>query len=104
MTVEVLAGLAASTTGVFMALAPLLQARRVRVLGDSSEVSGSVYQVMRVNSVAWIVYGVATAKVVIVVPNVVALLTSWVTLLAIRRYRHAEQDGAVPAFAAGSAP
>jgi uncharacterized protein with PQ loop repeat len=82
-------GPVAAASGVFMALSPLLQARRIRTLGDSSEVSAGVFLMMRVNATMWLTYGLAMSNLVIVVPNVVALATTTVTLLAIRRHRHA---------------
>jgi uncharacterized protein with PQ loop repeat len=105
MTPASLLGLVAGCMGVLMALSPLLQARRVRVARDSSEVSSGVFLVMRVNASAWLLYGVATANVVLIVPNVVALTTTTVTLFVLRRYRPAEEAaGTVAAPAAGPAP
>jgi len=101
MTPASLLGLVAACMGVLMALAPLLQARRVRVARDSSEVSSGVFLVMRVNATAWLLYGVATANVVLVVPNVVALTTTTATLLVLRRYRPAAEPA--PAAAGGPA-
>lgn len=81
--------------GVLMALSPLLQARRVQLAQDSSEVSSGVFLVMRVNASVWLLYGVATSNVFLIVPNVVALATTSFTLLAIRRNR--PQPAAAPA-------
>jgi uncharacterized protein with PQ loop repeat len=89
MTLASLVGPVAACSGVAMALSPMLQARRVRALGDSSEVSAGVFQTMRMNASIWLTYGVATANVVIVVPNVCALITTTATLLTIKRFRHA---------------
>lgn len=83
-----------------MAVSPLLQARRIRALGDSSEVSAGVFAMMRINATIWLTYGAATSNLVIVVPNVVALVTTTVTLIAIKRYRH----GAGHAAHTGEAP
>jgi uncharacterized protein with PQ loop repeat len=88
MTVASLVGLAAAASGVFMALSPLLQARRIRAVGDSSEVSAGVFLMMRTNATIWLTYGIATGTAVIVVPNLVALVTTTTTLLAIKRFRH----------------
>jgi uncharacterized protein with PQ loop repeat len=97
MTLASLVGPVAAASGVFMALSPLLQARRIRTLGDSSEVSAGVFLIMRVNATIWLTYGIASANPVIVVPNVVGLVTTTLTLHTIRRYRH----GAGHAPAAG---
>ncbi len=98
MTLASLVGPVAAASGVFMALSPLLQARRIRALGDSSEVSAGVFQMMRTNAVIWLTYGIAAGSMVIVVPNVFALATTTITLLTIKRFRHADAHG--PAAAA----
>lgn len=87
MTLASLVGPVAAASGVFMALSPLLQARRVRAAGDSAEVSAGVFLMMRVNASAWLTYGIASGNLVIVVPNVVALTTTTWTLLTLRRFR-----------------
>jgi hypothetical protein len=102
MTLASLVGPVAAASGVFMAVSPLLQARRIRALGDSSEVSAGVFLMMRVNATIWLTYGLATANLVIVVPNVVALATTTVTLVAIKRHRHG--DGHAPAAAPAAHP
>ena len=105
MTPASLLGLVAACMGVLMALSPLLQARRVRIARDSSEVSSGVFLVMRVNATAWLLYGIASANVVLVVPNVVALTTTTVTLFVLRRYRPAaEPSDAAATPAAAPAP
>ncbi len=99
MTLASLVGPIAAASGVCMALSPLLQARRVRALGDSSEVSAGVFQTMRTNAAIWLTYGIATGDVVIVVPNVCALVTTTATLATIKRFRRAGH-AAAPAPAA----
>lgn len=89
MTLASLVGPIAAASGVFMALSPLLQTRRIRALGDSSEVSAGVFGMMRVNATIWLTYGLAAANVVIVIPNLVALATTTVTLVTIKRFRGA---------------
>jgi uncharacterized protein with PQ loop repeat len=89
MTLASLVGPVASAMGVLMALSPLLQARRVRLAHDSSEVSSGLFLVMRVNASTWLLYGLASSNLILVVPNVVALATTTATLFVIRRNRHA---------------
>jgi uncharacterized protein with PQ loop repeat len=103
MTLASFVGPIAAASGVCMALSPLLQARRVRMLGDSSEVSAGVFQVMRVNASIWLTYGILSANVVLIVPNVVGVVTTTGTLMVIGRYRHAgaHAHGELPA---GEAP
>ena len=100
MTPALLTGLVASAMGVLMALSPLLQARRVQLAGDSSEVSSGVFLVMRVNASSWLLYGIASANWVLVAPNVVALATTTLTLFVIRRKRPAKPAPAPAASAA----
>lgn len=102
MTLASLVGPVAAAMGVLMALSPLLQARRVRRAGDSTEVSSGVFLVMRVNASTWLLYGIASSNVILIVPNVVALLTTTLTLFAIRRNRPAAPAEAVPASAGAS--
>jgi uncharacterized protein with PQ loop repeat len=99
MTLASLVGPVAAGMGVLMALSPLLQVRRIRIARDSSEVSSGVFAVMRVNASAWLLYGFATANVILIVPNLVALATTTATLLVIRRFRRVASDEAVLADA-----
>jgi uncharacterized protein with PQ loop repeat len=96
MTLASLVGPIAAAMGVLMALSPLLQARRIRIARDSSEVSSGVFAVMRVNASAWLLYGFATANVILVLPNLVALLTTTATLYTIRRHRPAVAPASTP--------
>lgn len=95
MILASLVGPVAAASGVFMAVSPLLQARRIRALGDSSEVSAGVFLMMRVNATIWLTYGIASGNPVIVVPNVVALVTTTLTLVTIKRFRHAAEGAPV---------
>lgn len=100
MTLAPFVAVAASASGVFMALSPLLQARRIRAVGDSTEVSAGVFSMMRVNATIWLAYGVSSGNLVVVLPNVVAVVTTTATLIVIRRYRHGHAPAPVAASAA----
>ena len=102
MTLASLVGPIAAATGVCMALSPLLQARRIRALGASSEVSAGVFLMMRINASLWLVYGLASDNPVIVVPNALALVTTTATLLAIRRARRRHAHVLAEALVAGA--
>jgi hypothetical protein len=104
MALASLAGLVASVSGVVMALSPLLQARRVRIAHDSSEVSSGVFLVMRTNATIWLTYGLSNGNLVIVIPNLVALVTTTATLAVIRRNRPAPVAVAEPAPAVAALP
>jgi uncharacterized protein with PQ loop repeat len=97
MALASLVGPVAAASGVVMALSPLLQARRIRALGDSSEVSAGVFHTMRMNASIWLTYGLAAGNLVIVVPNVFALATTTATLLTIKRFRHGGHGAHAPA-------
>jgi uncharacterized protein with PQ loop repeat len=88
MTLVSLTGLLASLSGVLMALSPLLQARRVHAVRDSSEVSAAMFIVIGGNAAVWLAHGVATSDLVLVVPNVVAVVASAVTVTVVHRHRH----------------
>ena len=104
MTLVSLTGGVAALSGVFMALSPLLQARRVLAVGDSSEVSAGVFLMMRVNATIWLTYGLSTGNHVVVVPNAVALATTSFTLLVIRRHRNGHGAPAPATVVAEPAP
>lgn len=87
MSFESFTGVLASVMGVVMSTAPLLQARRVHLIGDSSEVSVGFFAVLTTGSVAWLLRGVATGDPVILIPNAVAVVVEVVTLLVVLRYR-----------------
>jgi uncharacterized protein with PQ loop repeat len=87
MSFESFTGVLATVMGVAMSMAPLLQARRVHQIGDSSEVSVSFFVVFVLGSTAWVARGLATMDPVIIVPNVVAIVAQAVTLLVVLRHR-----------------
>lgn len=87
MSFESLTGVLASVMGIAMSLAPLLQARRVQRMGDSSEVSVALFLILIIGSVMWLVRGVVTADPVLIVPNVVAVAVEAVTIAVVLRFR-----------------
>lgn len=102
MNIVAFTGLVASASGVLSALAPLLQAKRIRTAGDSSEVSVGVFAAMCANASIWFTYGIATADPVLMVPNLVAMLANTATLLVIRASRQGAAPGEVAV--AGASP
>jgi uncharacterized protein with PQ loop repeat len=65
---------AASSWGVLMGIAPVLQIRRMLRQQSSRDVSLGYYAVLLAGFLIWIAYGMAAGNLVIEVPNVVALL------------------------------
>lgn len=83
---DALAALAAGW-GVLMALAPLLQMRRVLERRSSADISISYLAVLQVGFSLWVAYGFALRNAAIVVPNSVAFVVGMATIMLALRYR-----------------
>ncbi|MDQ4034893.1 MAG: SWEET family sugar transporter [Chloroflexota bacterium] len=83
---DALAALAAGW-GVLMALAPLLQMRRVLERRSSADISISYLAVLQVGFLLWVAYGLALRNAAIVVPNSVAFVVGTATIMLALRYR-----------------
>jgi uncharacterized protein with PQ loop repeat len=75
-------GVVAGVVGCLAAVAPLLQARKIRSLGTSEGVSMGALAVQGSGRLLWAVYGLATGDAVLATPNglgaIVAALALWV--------------------------
>jgi MtN3 and saliva related transmembrane protein len=83
-------GIAAAFWGVLMAVAPLLQIRRMIARRSSEDLSLGYFGVLLPGFALWVAYGWAGGDWPIVVPNAVAFLVGVVTVvvgLRLRRYR-----------------
>jgi MtN3 and saliva related transmembrane protein len=82
---------AASSWGVLMGIAPVLQIRRMLREQSSRDVSLGYFTVLLVGFLLWIAYGLAARNLVLVIPNSVALVVgAALMIVAIRlRRRHA---------------
>jgi uncharacterized protein with PQ loop repeat len=78
---------AAATWGIVMALAPVLQIRRILRLRSSRDVSLGYLGVVTVGFVLWIAYGLALENAALVVPNTIALGVGMATIAIAFRYR-----------------
>ena len=78
---------AAASWGVAMALAPLLQIRRIRRAGSSGSVSVAYQEVLLVGFVLWLSYGIVAANLALIIPNTVAALVSAAAIVVTHRYR-----------------
>jgi uncharacterized protein with PQ loop repeat len=87
MSFESFTGVLASCMGIAMSMAPLLQARRVHRIGDSSEISIGFFVIFALGACAWVLRGAATGDVVILIPNAVSVVVQVVTLLVVLRHR-----------------
>jgi uncharacterized protein with PQ loop repeat len=87
MDAESVLAVAAGTGGMVMALAPLLQLRRMHLRGHSDDVSIPFLLVIAAGAAVWLAYGVALPNAALIIPNIVAVLTNLLTATAATRYR-----------------
>ncbi|WP_448072626.1 SemiSWEET family transporter [Georgenia yuyongxinii] len=83
---------AAATWGVVMALAPLLQVRKMLQRRSSADVSVGYVGILLPGFVLWIGYGVVSGSSAIIVPNVVAVATAVLTIAIALRLRGTTDD------------
>ena len=77
----------AAAFGVLMAVAPLLQIRRMLQTRSSTDVSLGYLWVLEVGFGLWMAYGISLRNLAIVIPNSVALTVGLATILVARRFR-----------------
>jgi MtN3 and saliva related transmembrane protein len=95
MVVPVLA-VAASSWGVLMGIAPLLQIRRMLRERSSRDVSLGYFMILLAGFLLWISYGVAAGNLVLVIPNSVALLVGVALVMVVLRLRRRSADNRPP--------
>ena len=95
MVVSVLA-VTASSWGVLMGLAPVLQIRRMLRERSSREVSLSYFMILLTGFLLWISYGITAGNMVLVVPNSIALLVGLALVTVALRLRHPSRRPADP--------
>jgi MtN3 and saliva related transmembrane protein len=95
MVVPVLA-VAASSWGVLMGVAPLLQIRRMLRERSSRDVSLGYFMILLAGFLLWISYGVAAGNLVLVIPNSVALLVGVALVMVVLRLRRRSADKRPP--------
>lgn len=90
-------GIAAATWGVVMAVAPLLQVRRMVIRRSSDDLSLGYFAVLLPGFALWMGYGWAGADWPLVVPNALALAVGVATVIVGRLLRShnrpPQQDG-----------
>ena len=77
----------AATFGVLMAIAPLLQIRRMLETRSSADVSLGYLWVLEIGFGLWMAYGISLPNLAIVIPNSVALTVGLATILVARHFR-----------------
>jgi uncharacterized protein with PQ loop repeat len=93
MTLAELA-VAASSWGVLMGIAPVLQIRRMLREQSSRDVSLGYFMILLTGFLLWIAYGVAARNPVLVIPNTVALLVGVALVIVVLRLRHRHPETA----------
>ena len=78
---------AASTWGVLMGIAPVLQIRRMLRERSSRQISVAYFVVLVAGFVLWLAYGVAAGIIALVIPNIVALLVGAAVIIVALRLR-----------------
>jgi uncharacterized protein with PQ loop repeat len=92
-------GIAAAVWGIVMALAPLLQIRRIIVRRSAADLSLGYFGVLLPGFALWAGYGLARGDWPLVIPNVIAFTVGAVTVavgLVVRR-RHSRPPAQHPA-------
>lgn len=77
----------AATWGVAMAVAPILQIRRILERRSSDDVSLGYLVVLLVGFVLWFAYGAAIRNYALIVPNVIAFCVAAATIGVALRFR-----------------
>lgn len=80
---------AASSSGVLMGLAPVLQIRRMLRERSSDQVSLGYFMILLAGFLLWIAYGISLRNLALVVPNSVALLVTTAVITVTVRLRRA---------------
>jgi MtN3 and saliva related transmembrane protein len=78
---------AASTWGVLMGIAPVLQIRRMLRERSSRDLSLGYFAILLVGFLLWVAYGVASGNLALVIPNSVSLLVGIVLFAVALRLR-----------------
>ena len=80
-------GIGAATWGVVMALAPVLQIRRILGRRSSDDVSIGYFLVLLFGFTLWIAYGISIGNLILIIPNTVAVSVTVLTIVIARRFR-----------------
>ncbi len=78
---------AASSGAVLMGVAPLLQVRRMTQRRSSADVSIGYLLILLPGFARWVAYGLASADLALVIPNVAAFVVATATVACALRLR-----------------
>ena len=87
MSTTILLAFATTAWGVVMAVAPVLQIRRIRAAGTSAGVSRGHLVVLLVGFSLWLAYGLALGLPPLVITNAVSIVATAAWLVEVRRFR-----------------
>jgi uncharacterized protein with PQ loop repeat len=93
-------GVCAATWGVVMAIAPVMQLRRMLRTRSSSDVSLGFFALLLPGFLLWVGYGVARGDPVLIIPNAVAFCVAVATMLVAVHFR---KNAGVPESRSGRA-
>ncbi len=93
---ETALGVVAASSGVIMALSPVMQIRRMIRLRSSRDVSIGYLVIIVIGFSIWITYGVAIGNAALIVSNSVALLVGAITVVIALHFRRVARLGAPP--------
>ena len=93
---------AASSWAVLMAVAPVLQIRRMLREQSSRQVSVGYFMILLIGFLLWIAYGAAAGILALVIPNCVALLVGAAAVIIALRLRWRESQPGRSVVAGGS--
>ncbi|HLG07934.1 MAG TPA: SemiSWEET family transporter [Gaiellaceae bacterium] len=79
--------LTAATWAIAMALGPVLQIRKIIEHKSSRAISIGYFLILLVGFVLWLAYGVAASNLALIVPNAVAAVVIFATIVVAVRYR-----------------
>ena len=79
--------LTAATWAIAMALGPVLQIRKIIEHKNSRGISIGYFLILLVGFVLWLAYGVAASNLALIVPNAVAAVVIFATIVVAVRYR-----------------
>jgi len=85
--VESALALTAATWAIAMALGPVLQIRKIIEHKSSRGISIGYFLILLVGFVLWLAYGVAASNLALIVPNAVAAVVIFATIVVAVRYR-----------------
>jgi MtN3 and saliva related transmembrane protein len=80
-------GLLAAGGGLVVAMAPLLQLRRIVRRRSSADVSAALFAIICINNACWVAYGIAADVPALVLPNSASCVTTLAVLLVTLAFR-----------------